>query len=409
MTARYDVVIVGCGHAGAQTAIALRQSGFDGSIAMIGEEPHLPYERPPLSKEYLCGTRTLDQMLIRPPQFWSEQSIVMLLGQRVSWIDPVLRHVGRPGAQDIGYGKLVWAAGGSARRLGCAGDEVSGVHTLRSLGDARKLRAEIPNARRAVVVGGGYIGLEATAALRECGTDVVLLEASNRLLARVAGAEISRFYEREHKSRGVDVRLDACVTSIGERDGRVSHVLMAGGERIDCDLVIVGIGIVPQVAPLLEAGAVGGNGVAVDAQCQTSLTHVFAVGDCALHENRYAGAQVRIESVQNATDQATVVAKTILGHEVAYDALPWFWSNQYDLVLQTVGISSGYDRAILRGSPASRSFTVVYLKDGRAIAMDCVNATKDYVGGRLMVAKGVSPDPAMLARTEIPLREMLVA
>lgn len=408
MTDSYDVVIVGSGHAGAQTAITLRQNGFKGSIALVGEECHLPYERPPLSKAYLRGDLSFEQILIRPPQFWSEQRVSLLLGQRATSVDPIRRRLSSDGFPDLNYGKLVWAAGGTARRLGCVGEDLAGVHRVRSYGDILKLKAEIEGIRRVVIVGGGYIGLEAAAVLRKLGREVILLEALDRVLARVAGEPISRFYEAEHARHGVKIRLNTCVEAIAGRSGRVSNVILAGGEKIDCDLVIVGIGIVPIVAPLLEAGAAGGNGVAVDTQCRTSLPDVFAVGDCALHVNPHAGpAPIRLESVQNANDMAVVVAKTILGMPAAYDALPWFWSDQFDLQLQTAGLSSGYDYAILRGTPASRSFSLVYLRDNQVIALDCINATADFVQGRMLVSKGSSPPPSMIANSNIPLRKTL--
>jgi len=236
---------------------------------------------------------------------------------------------------------------------------------------------------------------------------VTVIEALDRVMARVAGPALSRFYEAEHRAHGVDVRLGVAVEAI-EGDGRVTGVRLAGGEIVPADLVVVGIGIVPAVEPLIAAGAAGGNGVRVDAQCRTSLPDIFAVGDCALHVNRFAGgAEVRLESVQNATDQASVAAKAILGDDMTYQAIPWFWSNQYDLRLQTIGLSLGYDETVVRGDPAARSFSVVYLKQGRVIALDCVNATKDYVQGRKLVEAGARIDPAVLADTSVPFKEML--
>jgi len=257
------------------------------------------------------------------------------------------------------------------------------------------------------VIGGGFIGLEAAAVLAKFGKKVTLLEALDRVMARVAGPDLSSFYENEHRAHGVDVRLGVAVTAI-EGDGKVTGVRLADGTIVPADLVVVGIGIIPAVEPLIAAGAEGGNGVRVDAQCRTSLPDIFAVGDCALHANRFAdGAAVRLESVQNATDQASVAAKVILGEDVAYEATPWFWSNQYDLKLQTMGLSIGYDQAVVRGDPATRSFSVIHLKQGKVIALDCVNATKDYVQGRKLVEAGAAIDPARLADTTVPLKEMI--
>lgn len=401
----FDILIVGGGHGGAQAAIALRQGGFAGTLAILTEEEELPYERPPLSKDYLAGAKPWDRMLIRPAAFWEERDVRFLTGTRADAVDPAAKTVTADG-QAIGYGQLIWAAGGHARRLTCSGHDLQGVHTVRSRADVDRMIAELPDVKRAVVIGGGYIGLEAASQLTKLGREVVLLEALDRVLARVAGEPLSRFFEGEHRAHGVDVRLGAAVSCI-EGEGRVTGVTLADGTLLPCEMAVVGIGILPSVGPLLSAGAEGGNGVLVDRQCRTTLADVFAIGDCALHHNRFAGeAPIRLESVQNAHDQAAVVAKTILGQDVSYDAVPWFWSDQYDLKLQTVGLSTGYDLAIMRGDPASRKFSLVYLREGRVIALDCVNNTRDYAQGRKLVVEGISPDPRKLGDAEVPLKEL---
>ncbi|MBI0476280.1 NAD(P)/FAD-dependent oxidoreductase [Sphingomonas sp. MA1305] len=402
----YDILIVGGGHGGAQAAIALRQGGYAGSIGLVTEEPELPYERPPLSKDYLSGAKPFERMLIRPPAFWAEREVAMVTGRRVVAVEPVARQVTTQDGTTIGYGELIWAAGGHARRLGCGGADLAGVHTMRSRADADRLMAELPQVGHAVVIGGGYIGLEAASALRTRGVAVTLIEAADRVLARVAGEALSRFYEAAHRTQGVDLRLNTAVDCL-LGDTRVEGVRLGDGSVIACDLVVVGIGIVPAVAPLLAAGAAGGDGADVDAQGRTTLPHVFAIGDCARHANRFAGGgAIRLESVQNANDQATVAAKTILGQDVAYDAVPWFWSDQYDLKLQTVGLSTGHDLAVVRGDPADRSFSVVYFRDGRVVALDCVNRVKDYVQGRKLVEAGAMPDAARVADAGVALKEL---
>ena len=399
----YDVVIVGAGHGGAQAAIALRQHKFGGSIAVIGDEPELPYERPPLSKEYISGNKTFDRILIRPASFWQERGVAMLLTRRVTVVEPEAHRVITGDDETIGYGQLIWATGGAPRRLSCAGSRLEGVHTIRTRADADRMMHELPDVTQAVVIGGGYIGLEAAAVLAQFGKKVVLLEALDRVLARVAGGVLSRFYEAEHRAHGVDVQLGVAVESI-EGGTKVTGVRLKDNEVIPADIVIVGIGIVPAVEPLIAAGAEGRNGVEVDAQCRTSLPDIFAIGDCALHANKFAnGMPIRLESVQNANDQATLVAKTIMGQHVSYDAVPWFWSNQYDLKLQTVGLSTGHDATVIRGDPATRSFSVIYLREGRIIALDCVNATRDYVQGRKLVANCLSAHPSKLADVSTPL------
>ncbi|NIJ35010.1 NAD(P)/FAD-dependent oxidoreductase [Sphingomonas oligoaromativorans] len=408
MATRYDVLIVGAGHGGAQAAIALRQRKFAGTIAIIGEEPELPYERPPLSKDYLAQEKPFERILIRPESFWVEREVAMLTGRRVVSVDPEGHGVTTADGETIGYGQLIWATGGHARRIACEGHDLGGVHSVRTRADVDRMVEELATTTRVAVIGGGYIGLEAAAVLARLGKTVTVLEALDRVLARVAGEALSRFYEAEHRAHGVDVRLGARVEHIEGEDGRVTGVRLAGGEIVPAGMVIVGIGIVPAVEPLRVAGAEGGNGVAVDEHGRTSLPDIFAVGDCALHANPFAeGMPIRLESVQNANDMATVVARAITGEPEPYHAVPWFWSNQYDLRLQTVGLSVGHDQEILRGDPASRAFSIVYLKQNRVIALDCVNSVKDYVQGRALVNGRIVADSRRLADAAVPLKSLV--
>jgi 3-phenylpropionate/trans-cinnamate dioxygenase ferredoxin reductase component len=408
-----DVVIVGAGHGGAQCAIALRQGGFTGSIAMIGREPEPPYERPPLSKEYFAREKTFDRLYIRPPAFWDEKGVELILSTEVTAVDPAAKTATLSNGDVIAYGKLVWATGGDPRRLSCSGAELAGVHPVRTRADCDQLMGEIDGGvRNVVVIGGGYIGLEAAAVLTKLGCKVTLLEALPRVLARVAGEELSAFYEKEHRDHGVDLRTGVAVDCLegtpGIEGGRVTGVKLADGTVLPADAVIVGIGIVPAVGALIAAGASGGNGVDIDEYCRTSLPDIYAIGDCAAFAADYAGGTVmRVESVQNANDQATCVAKGILGDPQHYKAFPWFWSNQYDLRLQTAGLSVGYDQTVLRGNPDDRAFSVVYLKGGKVIALDCVNMVKDYVQGRKLVEAGATPDLERLADASVPLKELL--
>ena len=404
---RFEVLIVGAGHGGAQAAIALRQRGFTGSICLLGDEPELPYERPPLSKDYLAGNKAFERLLIRPAAFWIERDVTLRLGESVVAVSADQHKVTLRDARTVGYGKLVWATGGSPRRLSCQGHDLTGVHGVRSRADVDQLMRELAHVDEVVVIGGGYIGLEAAAVLVKFGKRVTVLEAQDRVLARVAGAPLSTFYEAEHRARGVDVRTGVNVVCIEEREGAACGVRLEDGTALATRLVIAGIGIVPAVGPLLAAGAEGGNGVSVDDHCRTSLPDIYGIGDCAAHSNTFAnGATVRVESVQNANDQATTVAKEIVGTPEPYHAVPWFWSNQYDLRLQTVGLSIGYDEAILRGSTTARSFSVIYLRQGRVIALDCVNASRDYVQGKALVIAGAQIHPDLLADVNVPLKEM---
>jgi 3-phenylpropionate/trans-cinnamate dioxygenase ferredoxin reductase component len=402
----FDILIVGAGHAGAQAAILLRQLAFEGSVGLIGAEPELPYERPPLSKEYLAGEKEFERMLIRPARFWTERRIELVPDTNIVAVEAAAKAVTSEAGDTFGYGSLIWATGGIPRRLRCEGGDLAGVHLLRSRADVEAIKRELEHSSKVVVVGGGYIGLETAAVLSARGKRVVLVEALDRVLARVAAPELSRFYEAEHRARGVDIRLSQTVAAI-EGEGRARAVRMASGERIEADLMIVGIGIAAAAEPLLAAGAEGGEGVHVDEHCRTSLPGIYAVGDCAAHVNRFGdGRRLRIESVQNAHDQASTAAKAIFGQPEPYQAMPWFWSNQYDLRLQTLGLTAGYDTTVVRGRPEERSWSLIYLRRGRVIALDCVNATKDYVQGRKLILAGTAFDPARLADASVPLKAL---
>lgn len=407
MTERFDVVIVGAGHGGAQAAAALRQHQFTGTIALVSDDPELPYERPPLSKEYLAGDRAFERILLRPAGFWAERSIELRPGHRVTAVDAAAHEVRLAEGSTLGYGALVWAAGGAPRRLACSGHDLGGVHTIRSRADVDALRSEVGATDRAVVIGGGTIGLESAAGLRKLGLAVTLLEAQDRVLSRIAAPPLSRWFESEHRAHGVDLRLGARVACLEGSNGRVTGVRLDDGELLPTALVIAGIGITPSVGPLLAAGARGDDGVLVDLQGKTSLPDVYALGDCAAHPNVHAhGATVRLESVQNATDMATIVARALTGSSERYEALPWFWSNQYDVRLQTIGLSVGHDEVLVRGSLDARSFSLVYLRAGRVIALDCVNAARDYVQGKALIVSGREVDRGQLADPSVPLKSL---
>ncbi|MEO1044759.1 MAG: FAD-dependent oxidoreductase [Pseudomonadota bacterium] len=408
----FDTIIVGAGHAGAQTAIALRQYGYEGSIALVGDEKHLPYERPPLSKEYLSGDKEFDRMALRPEKFWQERDITMMLGRRVSSVTSGLNEITLSDDSLLRYGKLVWAGGGAPRMLDCPGSHSHNVFGLRRKSDSDAISAALADAENIVIIGGGFIGLEVAAVAAKAGKAVTVVELQDRLLSRVCGEAIADYYQALHQQHGVAIRLGTRAEKFITNDaGLATSILLDDGTSLACDMVVFGIGIIPETGPLIADGAMGGNGIDVDGLCRTSLSDIYAIGDCANHANPYAnGAHIRLESVQNANDQAKTVALDIVGKSKPYKEMPWFWSNQYDARLQTVGIAIGHDEEIIRGDPASGNFSVIYLKDDRVIALDCVNKTKDYVQGRALieaaVEEGEELDKGQLGDPEIPLKEV---
>ncbi|WOI52152.1 NAD(P)/FAD-dependent oxidoreductase [Parvularcula sp. LCG005] len=404
---RFDVIIVGAGHAGAQAAAVLRQAKFTGSIALVGDEPEYPYHRPPLSKEYMAGEKTFDRILLKATQYWTDQNIELLRDTQIVAIDPAQQRVVTARGKDIGYGSLVWAAGGTPRRLSCPGASLGGVTTIRARADIDRIMNRLEHIDNVVVIGGGYIGLEAAAVLRKMGRAVTVVEAQSRVLSRVAGPMIADYMTARHRSAGCDFRLATGVQQLIGEQGQVEAVQLANGEQLPADLVVVGIGIEPNVAPLLAIGAEGGNGVLVDDQCRTTLDNIYAIGDCALHVNRYAdNATIRLESVQNANDMAAVAAKTIAGLAAEYNSVPWFWSNQFDIRLQTMGLSSGFDEELVRGDPSTDSFSVFYRRNGRLTACDSVNAPADYVQSKMLIMRGGQVDAAALTDPGVMLKDL---
>ncbi|MFJ2028747.1 NAD(P)/FAD-dependent oxidoreductase [Streptosporangium sp. NPDC087985] len=408
MNREYDVVIVGAGHGGVHLATALVKGGYDGSVALVSAESAIPYERPPLSKGYLLGSESFDDIAFRTAAYWEKSPVELLLDSRVTEVRPGERRVVTEAGDEIGYGRLVWAAGGRARALPVPGHDLAGVHGIREIVGLDALRGELPGVKRAVIIGGGYIGLEAAAAFRTLGIEVTVIEVQDRLLARVTSPVISDFFLDLHRSAGVDVRLGTGVRELRGADGRVRSIVLDTGAEVPADLVVVGVGLLPNTELLAGAGAACGNGVEVDEFCRTDLPGISAIGDCASHSNPFAGGRrMRLESVQNATEQAKVVAADIAGDPRPYRVVPWFWSNQFKVRLKTVGIVSEYDELVVRGTPESGTFTVAYLSGGRIIALDCVNTAADFAHGKALVDHGANVKASMLADTSRPLKELL--
>jgi len=387
------VVIVGAGQAGLQTALRLRARGHEGSITLIGEEPYPPYQRPPLSKAYLKGEADEERLFLRPAPFYADQSIRLLTETRVARIDREARAVVAEDGRRFDYDALVLATGATPRALPCPGADLAGVLALRTLADARRLKAAIDGAARAVVVGGGYIGLEAAAVLRGLGREVTLLEAAPRVLARVAGETISDWFEALHRARGVRVETGLGAAAAEGEDGRVSAVVAGSGERIPADLVVVGIGVAPDDVLAREAGLDCDDGVLTDADCRTSDPAIFAAGDCARRAlPRYGSA--RLESVDNALAQGDRVAAAILGAPAPAGDPPWFWSDQYEVKLQTAGLSRGASREVVRGDPASGRFAVFYFDGAEALlAVDAVSDPVSFLAAKKILKTGAALSP----------------
>jgi len=404
----HTTVIVGAGHAGAELAGALRQQGHAGAVILIGDEPELAYRRPPLSKTYLAGEATRESLLLRNAAAWEKQQIECWNGVPVIAIDREAHCVALGDGRMQAYDKLVLATGGRARRLDAPGAQKPNVHYVRTLADIDRLKAEFGAGRRLLVIGGGYIGLEAAAVGIKQGLAVTVVESLPRVLARVAAPEISAFYERAHRRRGVDLRTGTAIEAfIG--DGRVEAVRFSDGSTLAMDLVVVGIGILPNVELAQAAGLAVDNGIVVDEYAQTSDPDILAAGDCAQHVNHFLGRAVRLESVPSAQEQARTAALTICGRPTPHAAVPWFWSDQFDLKLQMVGLSQGYDHLVLRGDPEQESFCAFYLKDGVPLSADAVNRPQEFAIAKRLVAERRVVDAAALADEGIALKSLLQA
>lgn len=410
MSVDFDTLVVGGGHAGVQAVQSLRAGGFAGTIGLISAEPNLPYERPPLSKAYLRRETVEAALRLRAPEYYADADVELMLGERVDDVDPDARTVTTANGRTIGYRHLLWAAGGSPRELPIPGAELDGVCSLRTIADADDLADRMRRTTHAIIIGGGHIGLEVAAALRSKDIAVTVVEAQPRLLARVTSPVVSQFYLDLHRANGVEILLNSGVSEIVGTVAGVEGVRTSSGRLLPAQIVLVGVGLVPSSDVLARAGVRCTNGIDTDHDGRTNVDGIFAIGDCANRESPYAaGDRVRIESVPNATEHAKVVAAAILGRERPATVAPWFWSHQYDVKLQTAGLFTGYDDCVVRGDPAQGAFSVAYLKQGRLIAIDCVNTARDFAPGRRLVDRGVSVDAARLADASAPLKELLIA
>ncbi len=401
------IVIAGGGQAAVQAVDTLRRRGFQGALTLVGDEPWPPYQRPPLSKKYLAGTLERERLVIRSAAFYADHGVTTHFGHRVTDIARRERHVRLDDGRVLPYDALLLATGSRPRRLIVPGSELAGVHYLRTIADADRIRSECAAGRRLVVIGGGYIGLEVAATARELGMEVTVLEMAPRVMSRVTSPEVSAFYESEHARHGVQIRCNESVRALhaDARTGRVRAVLSESGAEYPADLVIAGVGVVPADELARAAGLECENGVVTDVHCRTADEGIYAAGDCASHLNRQYGRHLRLESVDNAFEQGTTVALNLLGTQTVHDKVPWFWSDQFDLKLIIIGVGHGYDTAILRGSPAARSFSVCYLRGGELVALDSINTPKDQMAARKLIAVHARPSLDKLSDPAVPLKD----
>lgn len=399
------VVIAGAGHAAGQVVASLRQHRFDGRIVLVGDEPYLPYQRPPLSKKYLAGELLAERLYVKPESFYRQAGVELHLDTRITAIDRDAGKLTIDGGDDIAFDKLVLAVGSRARRLHVDGENLERVHYLRSIADVDAIREDMQPGRRIVIIGAGYIGLEVAAVARQAGLDVTVIEMADRVMSRVVSPEISDFYQIEHTNQGVKFRLSTGVAAF-EGKKRVKTVITSENETIPADLVVIGVGIVPNSELASAAGLTTEDGVVVDDHCRTSAPDIYAVGDCTLHPNAIYGRQLRLESVHNAVEQAKTAAANICGEDRAYCQVPWFWSDQYDLKLQIAGLSQGYDDVVIRGNPAGRSFSCLYLREGYLIAVDAINAPRDFVQSKPLIENRTPLRSEQLADAETALKTL---
>ena len=398
--------MVGGGHAAGQAVARMRQNGYQGEITLIGDEAYVPYQRPPLSKQYLAGELPIERVLLRPPQFYADKRIALKLGQRVESLDAQAKSIKLTTGETLDYDKLLLATGGRARRLPLPGAECAAIHYLRDIRDVDSIRGKVFSGAKLVIVGGGYIGLEVASAGTKLGVEVTVLEMESRVLARVTSARMSAYYEHLHAGRGVRIVTGARAARFEELGERV-RVHCADGKAFEADIVIIGAGILPQIELAEAAGLACENGILVDEHCATSDPDIYAAGDCTNHPNPLLGRRLRLESVPNAMEQARVCADNMCAKPATYAAIPWFWSDQFELKLQMAGFSTGADEEVQRGDAAENAFAVFYLKSGQIIAVECVNTPREFMAARKLIESGKQVSARQLADLNTPLQQLL--
>ena len=397
------MVIIGCGQAGGQAAASLRQEKYEGPITMIGQEPYIPYQRPPLSKQYLSGEQEKEKLSLRQESFYSEKEINLKLETSVLSLDPHKKELQLENDETVTYDKLLVATGGRPRKLEVDGHTLKGIHYLRNIDDVDAIKTQMRTSQNLVIVGGGYIGLEVASVAIKKGLTVSVLEMESRILERVTTEEMSAFYHQLHTDEGVNILTSTQAKAF--KGSETVESVVCGDHEIPADLVIVGIGILPNTEMAEAAGLETNNGLVVDEHCCTSNEHIFAAGDCTNHPNPILNRRLRLESVPNAMEQGRVAASNMLGGSKSYASMPWFWSDQYEHKLQMVGFSKDSDQSIVRGNMASKSFTVFYLKDDSIIAANSVNNPKEFMASKQLMGKKASIEA--LADTSIELKTLI--
>ena len=403
---KQTIVIAGAGHAAGQLVVSLKQQNYDGGIVLVGDEPYLPYQRPPLSKKFLAGAMEAERLFVKPASFYDDAGIELRLETEIAAIDRERKCLRSGSGDEIPYDKLVLALGSRARLLPVEGARLKCIHYLRSIADVDGIREDFQSGRRLVVVGAGYIGLEVAAVAQQAGLDVTVIEMANRVMSRVVSPEISDFYQIEHTNQGVKFRLSTGVSGFNGKK-RVKSVSTSEGEEIPADLVVIGVGIQPNTELATAAALEVDNGIVVDDHCRTGDQDIYAVGDCTSHPNAIYDRRLRLESVHNAVEQAKTAAANICGQDTSYAQVPWFWSDQYDLKLQIAGLSEGYDSVAIRGNPAERSFSCLYLKENRLIAVDAINAPRDFVQSKQLIADHAEIDQSSLGDATAALKDLV--
>lgn len=398
------IVVIGAGHAAGQAAASLRQEKYEGEITIIGDEPHVPYQRPPLSKQYLSGEQAIDKVYLRQEKFYTDKDVTLKLNTRATAVDAGGHTVTLDNGETLSYDKLMISTGSRPRKLNIQSSDLAGIHYLRTIADVDQIRAEMSSGKKLVIVGGGYIGLEVASVGVAQGLEVHVLEMEERILQRVTTPEMSAYYHQLHSGRGVNLHTSTGVTGF-QGDERVQQVLCRDGVAYDADLVIVGIGIIPNIELAEAAGITCDNGIVVDDHCRTSGPDIYAAGDCTNHPNPLLNRRLRLESVPNAMEQARVSASNMLGGDKTYASIPWFWSDQYELKLQMVGFSADGDSQVIRGDMASNEFAVFYMNDGKVVAADAVNSPREFMVCKQLVGKAV--DAALLADPDTDLKSLI--